>query len=729
MRKIFRSRPNPASVLLPACVLLLALTAGGCDTAPSSAVDSEAISTQGSIQGSEESANPDSDTPTAAQPLEEPPALPDFSAAQLEQMVAPIALYPDPLLMQVLMAATYPAEVAEAAVWMKEHPGFTGQALDKAVAHQGWDVSVNSLLHATKALELMAADPDWTRDLGDAFLAQQDDVLNAVQVMRLKASDLGTLKTTAEQKVMIEPAPVASQPAPVDSQPPPTAGGDVAPPVQYVVEPPPRVVRIVPVQPQVIYVPVYNPIVVYGLPPAVFYYPTVYQYPIAQVGVVSFISFGAGFALGNMIWGDFDWYGHRCYARGYGGGYYGGYYNGRRGWNGGGYYDGRRGWNGGGSYNDNWRGDGYQGGFSQPEPWRHSPQHRRDITYRQSDVAATYAGRYRGDTRAERDTWQTGKGARPQPRGHAYGKEGVAPTPRGNARGIGGTQPSRDMRDASRPGTRDDNRLTTEPQPGGRTKSASRDRGMSDRDKSAGGERDGSDVRSGDKRSDRAASGDSRKDGRGSATRPNAGDSKSSASRDAADTRDRSSAKSRAGQPDKSKAQPQAQSEKNAPASKPTARIPYTSPKRPSDSPSGKSMSAPKEKTRGSSSPEAGGDRRYQSSPRPESSGRSGAQDRPSSSGREQPSNRSSSRPEKSYDQGSPSQRGGSSAPADRGGSYGGTQRAPSVSPPRGSSSPQRSAPAPAPQAEQPQRSAPPTGNSPSSRGGYGGSSPKGGRF
>src|SRR5262249_39026274 len=118
---------------------------------------------------------------------QQPPGSPQQGASQatfpedrLEQMVAPIALYPDPLVTDLFMAATYPAEVAEAAAWSKQHPGLNGKELDDAIADKGWDVSVNSLVHAPQALELMGADPKWTKDLGDAFLAQQDDVLNAV---------------------------------------------------------------------------------------------------------------------------------------------------------------------------------------------------------------------------------------------------------------------------------------------------------------------------------------------------------------------------------------------------------------------------------------------------------------------------------------------------------------------------------------------------------------------
>ena len=206
--------------------------------------------------------------------------------------------------MDVLMAATYPAEVAEAAAFRREHPDLNGKALDDAIEAKGWDVSVNSLTHATQAIELMGADPQWTTDLGEAFLAQQNDVLNAVQVMRSRACDLGNLKTTEQQRVEIEPAPAR----PAEQAP-----------AQYVVQPPPRIVRIVPVRPEVMYVPVYNPRVIYGPPPPVVFYPRAYVYPAIAVGVAPVITFGVGITFAGLFWGDLDWRHHHVYRRRYSG--------------------------------------------------------------------------------------------------------------------------------------------------------------------------------------------------------------------------------------------------------------------------------------------------------------------------------------------------------------------------------------------------------------------------
>ena len=368
MQRTSNNRNSHRSLLVGAACLSVALAAlTGCDQSTSrgeSAASGQAVagesdqagasdyndSQQGQVADADATANggtPDGDAPTDGTTS----ATPDFSAAQLEQMVAPIALYPDALLTEVLMAATYPAEVAEAGAWAKQHPGLNGKELDDAIADQKWDVSVNSLVHATQALEMMTADPAWTKDLGDAFLAQQDDVLNAVQVMRNRACDAGTLKTTEQQEVVFDKAPPRAAPQ---------AG---APPAQYVVEQPQRIVRIVPVQPEVIYVPSYNPTVVFGAPPPVIFYPRVSSfYPVVRIGVAPVISFGVGFAFGGVMWGDVNWNNNHFYSRRYGGGYYGG--------------------------NDYYR-NNYA---SYAQGWRHDDHHRRGVSYRRPDYGHGYYG-------------------------------------------------------------------------------------------------------------------------------------------------------------------------------------------------------------------------------------------------------------------------------------------------------------------------------------------------
>ena len=136
-------------------------------------------------------------TPAAAQTAK-------FSPAQIEQLVAPIALYSDGLAVQVLIAATYPLEVVEAARWRTKNASLKGEALDQALESQDWDPSVESLTHFPDLLQRMSDNLDWTKDLGDAFLGQKDEVLDTVQRMRAKAYDSGALKTTKEQVVTRE---------------------------------------------------------------------------------------------------------------------------------------------------------------------------------------------------------------------------------------------------------------------------------------------------------------------------------------------------------------------------------------------------------------------------------------------------------------------------------------------------------------------------------------------
>ena len=131
---------------------------------------------------------------------------PTFKPEEIEALVAPIALYPDSVLSQVLMASTYPLEIVYAARWVKANPNVKGDAAVKAVANKPWDVSVKSLVAFPQVLEPMNDKLDWTQKLGDAFLAQQKEVLDAVQRLRAKARSAGNLKTTEQQKVIVEPA-------------------------------------------------------------------------------------------------------------------------------------------------------------------------------------------------------------------------------------------------------------------------------------------------------------------------------------------------------------------------------------------------------------------------------------------------------------------------------------------------------------------------------------------
>jgi hypothetical protein len=210
-------------------------------------------------------------------PAQEGAADAAFPPETIEQLVAPIALYPDSLLAQVFMASTYPLEVVEAARWQKQHPDLKGDALEDALQQQAWDPSVKSLVAFPQVLEMMNDKLDWTQKLGDAFLAQQKDVMDAVQRLRARAKAEGNLETTKEQKVVVEQAPQTET----------------------------TIIQIEPADPQVVYVPTYNPTVVYGAWPYPAYPPYSYYPPGYVAG--SMLWFGAGMAMGAALWGDCDW--------------------------------------------------------------------------------------------------------------------------------------------------------------------------------------------------------------------------------------------------------------------------------------------------------------------------------------------------------------------------------------------------------------------------------------
>jgi hypothetical protein len=234
-------------------------------------------------------------------PAQTPPAPAPFKAEELDQLAAPIALYPDPLVAQVLMAATYPLEVVQAARFVKENPSLTGDPLAEALKGQSWDDSVKSLTTFPQVLGMMDAKLDWTQKLGDAFLAQQKELMDTVQRLRARAQAAGNLKSTAEQTVTVEPAAAATPaPPPVPGQSPP------APPAVIVQQAPPTVITIAPANPQVVYVPTYNPTVVYGAWPAPMYPPYSY-YPPGYVPGAALFTFAAGVAVGSALWGNCNW--------------------------------------------------------------------------------------------------------------------------------------------------------------------------------------------------------------------------------------------------------------------------------------------------------------------------------------------------------------------------------------------------------------------------------------
>jgi hypothetical protein len=220
-----------------------------------------------------------------AQPQQQqPPDTGTLSMQQIEQLVAPIALYPDTLLSQVLMASTYPLEVVEAARWVKENPNVTGKALQDAMQKQSWDPSVKALVAVPQTLAMMNDQIKWTQDLGDAFLAQQADVFNAVQALRARADAAGNLKSTPQQTVTR-----VNRPANVSA-------GSGAPASAY---------TIVSANPDEYFVPIYDPNVIYGTWPYASYAPF-FWYPPGWGG--GWWGFGAGFFAGAAIWGGVNWW-------------------------------------------------------------------------------------------------------------------------------------------------------------------------------------------------------------------------------------------------------------------------------------------------------------------------------------------------------------------------------------------------------------------------------------
>ena len=240
-----------------------------------------------------------------------------LSPAQLDQLTAPIALYPDPLLGAVLTGSTYPLEVVEAARWLDDPAiaSLRGDALAAALQQQSWDTSVKSLVSFPDVLAMMNHNLQWTERLGDAFLAQQSDVMDSIQRLRQRATAAGTLRSTPQQTVTTEDQTVAIEPS----------------------------------NPQVVYVPYYEPSVVYGPWPWPDYPP--FYFGIAPGVVVGdfMIGFGIGVGIFGPFWGGWgwDWPHHGFYVR------------------------------------------PHRPGEPSP-PWRHDPDHRRGVPYRDAATGARF---------------------------------------------------------------------------------------------------------------------------------------------------------------------------------------------------------------------------------------------------------------------------------------------------------------------------------------------------
>ena len=264
-----------------------------------------------------------------AQSPEKAPAK-TFSKEQLEQLLAPVALYPDSLLTQMLMASTYPLEVAKASSWVKQNKELKGDALTAALEKQEWDPSVKSLVNFPQVLQMMTDKLDWTQKLGDAFLAQQKDVLDTVQTLRAKALEAGNLKTTKDQKVVVEQNP--------------------------------QIIVIQQASPEVIYVPAYNPTVVYG----VWAYPAYPPYPVYPPGyAVGAVAIGVAW---GYAWGHCDYHGGNVNIN------YNQNTNINRNIDRGKYAQQQP----------------ARGGQSGSGKWQHDPSHRQGVSYRDSATAKQY---------------------------------------------------------------------------------------------------------------------------------------------------------------------------------------------------------------------------------------------------------------------------------------------------------------------------------------------------
>jgi hypothetical protein len=277
--------------------------------------------------------------PPLVSPATQQPA-PLLSPDQLNNLVAPVALYPDPLLGQVLAASTYPVEIVEAQQWLQRNGNLTGEQLMDGAKQQNWDPSVQALVAFPDALKLLGNDIRWTTDLGNAFLAQQSDVMSAVQGMRARAEANGRLTSTPQQVVTTDTQ---------DNQ---------------------SAIEIQPADPQVVYAPVYDPAYVWG-PPAWGAYPDLW-YPDG-FGFGFGFGFGPGIYVGSFFpgWGGWGGWGWGCGWFGNGLFVNTGFFN-------------RYGFRGGFS------GGFARGGFGGRGAWAHDPGHRMGVPYPNRSVAGRF---------------------------------------------------------------------------------------------------------------------------------------------------------------------------------------------------------------------------------------------------------------------------------------------------------------------------------------------------
>jgi hypothetical protein len=290
-----------------------------------------------------------------------PPGQP-LSPQQLDDLVAPIALYPDPLVGEVLAAATYPTEIVEADQWVRDHPKWKPSKLMDEAKKQNWDPSVQGLVAFQQVLTMLSQDVGWTTGLGNAFLAQQADVMKAVQRMRAQAEASGKLKSGPQENVT-----TASQ-----------NGQDV--------------IKIEPADPDVLYVPAYNPVFVWG-PPVFGYYP-----PLLYPGIDIGFGWGIGINLGLYFggWGGWGWGGWGWYPDWYGGGIFLNH-----------------------SFFHRYGFSHFHGDALGRSNWSHDPAHRLGVPYGNRSVADRFGGRTVGEAPRGFDRGGSGEGQRGFERGGA----------------------------------------------------------------------------------------------------------------------------------------------------------------------------------------------------------------------------------------------------------------------------------------------------------------------
>ena len=293
-------------------VLALICSAGLCAASAGLYIKSRTVEAPVEAQSTQQNA-PDISAVTLPATVSAPPVTPAvvksaFSTAQIDQWVAPVALYPDALLSQVLMASTYPTNVAQAVQWSHDNPLKQGDAAIQAVSDQPWDASVKSLVAFPQLMALMGENPQWVQNLGDAFLAQPQDVMDSVQRLRQLAQQTGSLKSSTEQKIITTTKKVVPVNQPANA--PVTQSNTVSTSSPVVAEPAPTVITIEPANPDVVYIPNYNPNVVYGSWANTAYPPVYLPPPAGEPFVDSFVR-GFGYSMGvattYALFSSIDW--------------------------------------------------------------------------------------------------------------------------------------------------------------------------------------------------------------------------------------------------------------------------------------------------------------------------------------------------------------------------------------------------------------------------------------